>query len=899
MGEPELHKTEQRVKLWLLVVSLATIVLLVAAAFQENYFAEWRRLRAQYAEILRERATDERGKAAAEQFEIRIVQNYIPTLGAVDRCITCHAGVEDPRMVDQPQPFTTHPGRYLESHDPEKFGCTVCHQGQGRATEIADAHGDTPHWEHPLLPGRLAVAACPTCHADADLYGDGKYLARAGGDDARMAASDPLLYGRELVRQEGCLGCHVIDGKGGRLGADLTYVGAKTRHGFDFTHMGKDEPRTVTNWLMKHFIDPASVSPGTLMPATRHGEAGAAALTAYMLSLRRPAPGGYARHDGRGDRLPETGSDLYAAYCSSCHGEDGRESNVPGVRTPALNNPDVLGVAGDDYYRLIIAKGRSRSQMPPWGEGHGNLSREEIDRIVAHIREWEPVGARVDEISSRSGDFRKGRAYYDGLCAGCHGLNGEGGIGNALASATFLAIADDRFLAGSIIGGRPGTAMPAWKQLPRQAISDLLAYIRTWQPEPPTFEEVVASMAEVPAVENARIGRSLYKGNCQICHGERGVGDIGPSLTSSEFLGVVDDAYLHRAITEGRPATAMPAWQHLSAADVGALIAYLRSFHQQGPLKITARIPAGDYAVGEVHYRTSCSGCHGQRGGGGVGPQLANRVFLSSASDQMLFHWIANGRAGTAMKGFLSERQGPVQLTAEQIADVIAYLRHVGTSGDVPLSRAGVGNPRIGRQLFAGQCAACHGPAGEGASGPQLNNPAFLRTASDGFLTATLILGRSGTAMPRMIHGEAGVGQLPSENIQDIVAYVRLWESPDPWRKTRRITDMSPRAVTLGGGYYGRYCAGCHGPSGRGERDGPGYYAPALNNPEFLEAASDGFLLATIARGRSRTPMRPFGRGAGGIVSLDPRDIDEIVSFIRSWQGQAASNRGGSSNEEM
>jgi hypothetical protein len=39
-------------------------------------------------------------------------------------------------------------------------------------------------------------------------------------------------------------------------------------------------------------------------------------------------------------------------------------------------------------------------------------------------------------------------------------------------------------------------------------------------------------------------------------------------------------------------------------------------------------------------------------------------------------------------------------------------------------------------------------------------------------------------------------------------------------------------------------------------------YAPSINNPDFLRAAGDSFLLATIAVGRPGTPMRPFGKGA-------------------------------------
>ena len=96
--------------------------------------------------------------------------------------------------------------------------------------------------------------------------------------------------------------------------------------------------------------------------------------------------------------------------------------------------------------------------------------------------------------------------------------------------------------------------------------------------------------------------------------------------------------------------------------------------------------------------------------------------------------------------------------------------------------------------------------------------------------------------------------------------------------------EMTDSAIRNGEDMFSRYCAGCHGANGRGVLDGPDHYAPALNNPEFLAAASDGFLLATIARGRRGTPMRPFGEGAGGIVSLDSRHISDIVSYLRSWQ---------------
>jgi mono/diheme cytochrome c family protein len=143
-----------------------------------------------------------------------------------------------------------------------------------------------------------------------------------------------------------------------------------------------------------------------------------------------------------------------------------------------------------------------------------------------------------------------------------------------------------------------------------------------------------------------------------------------------------------------------------------------------------------------------------------------------------------------------------------------------------------------------------------------------------------------------MVQGREGLAEIPPDRVQDIVAYMRLWESPKSQSRPRRVAEMSDRAIRSGEQHYAPYCSGCHGPTGRGEAEGDAYFAPALNNPEFLSAASDGYLLATIARGRSRTPMRPFGEGAGGIASLKSETISDIVSFIRTWQTGPGTTRG-------
>ena len=78
---------------------------------------------------------------------------------------------------------------------------------------------------------------------------------------------------------------------------------------------------------------------------------------------------------------------------------------------------------------------------------------------------------------------------------------------------------------------------------------------------------------------------------------------------------------------------------------------------------------------------------------------------------------------------------------------------------------------------------------------------------------------------------------------------------------------------------FTKHCAACHG------ADGAGGLAPSLNNPVFQEAATAGFINATIAFGRRHTPMPGF-LGEGG---LDESTIQDLVAHVRSL-GTSASN---------
>ena len=193
------------------VFSLSIITLFGITAYKD-FTPEWKGFQIEYKNILLQMTTDPEQKKNIEKIPFGIKQIWNPELDIADRCITCHLGVSDFRFSNAPQPYKTHP-RLLESHQIQKFGCTVCHQGQGRATEKKDAHGYVIHWEKPILKGSYVQASCIKCHFDKKI------------EDAYL-----LSRGVKLIKESGCFGCHNISAfqpVAIKIGPDLERVGSK------------------------------------------------------------------------------------------------------------------------------------------------------------------------------------------------------------------------------------------------------------------------------------------------------------------------------------------------------------------------------------------------------------------------------------------------------------------------------------------------------------------------------------------------------------------------------------------------------------------------------------------------------------------------------------------------
>src|SRR5712672_1737518 len=154
-------------------------------------------------------------KKKTSDWDPAIVQINVAEANIVDRCESCHMGAREPLKItpaamtakgdkkpdEYAQAFVSHPEpELLRIHDPEKFGCSPCHQGNGRATtSVEKAHGNYEHWLWPLFSPGNYESGCQICHS-ADMV---------------LVSNDvgwTLSEGKDLYRQRGCVGCHRYEG---------------------------------------------------------------------------------------------------------------------------------------------------------------------------------------------------------------------------------------------------------------------------------------------------------------------------------------------------------------------------------------------------------------------------------------------------------------------------------------------------------------------------------------------------------------------------------------------------------------------------------------------------------------------------------------------------------------
>ncbi len=329
-------------------------------------------------------------------------------IARVDRCMTCHLGIDRPGFEDAKQPFRTHPHRELifATHPIARFGCTVCHQGQGPALDSVEwAHGHMERWDFPLLKGELVQASCRRCHREQD----------------EISLAPVYTQGKTLFETMGCFGCHNVQGyeKAEKVGPDLMRIKAKV------------DPA----WLVRWIQDPKGYLPRTKMPNFKLREDEAISIAAYLLHASEPEEAPLARYPG-GD--PGKGKALVARLgCLGCHrvGDEFPPPPRPVKMDPVEEilarfdfAPD-LGKIGskvnaDWLFRWLKDPKRFRptTRMP-----NLRLSDEEAGHLTAYLMTL----GRKRPIKGLEQELRKPERVKEGErlilkrgCFGCHDIRG-------------------------------------------------------------------------------------------------------------------------------------------------------------------------------------------------------------------------------------------------------------------------------------------------------------------------------------------------------------------------------------------------------------------------------------------------------------------------------------------
>lgn len=565
---------------------LAIISLIVLAihgvVFYNQFFAPWQDYQKEYFTRAAKASDNEAVKATLAARKPAIEQTIVKSFGPerIDRCRTCHIAADDPRFANADQPLRSHP--QIPGHKFETFGCTICHDGQGRAVDAWHAHEGGHDWPWPLLPKELIEANCVQCHSEPDW------------------PHAPLVNeGRRLFFARACYTCHTISGLSyGSIGPELTEVGKKRRHDF----------------IRQKIEDPRATNPTSTMPKQDLTDHQLTALTAFLKAqqgaeiARAPITQFVSQQQQRPEWLPvtqivgaqaaaienlppvERGQALLPQVgCLSCHKLGEQDGQV---------GPELAFTAVQRDHAWLMAHFRDPksvvpgSLMPPYP-----LPEAAFDSLSLYLLAQTPPPIPTAPAEQ-----------YQLLCARCHGEKGQGdGViaqyidpkPRDLTKAAFMKTKTRERLIASVREGVPGTSMAPWGGvLDDAAAGALVDYVLADMTQGSAARRVERKVPQTNPVpmsrESVTRGEEIYMNRCWGCHGKKADGhgpnaeDIVPrprNLRNKPFVSSVSYARLHESIQYGVQGTAMPAAGFDFALDeksIGDLINYIYSLNGMG-----------------------------------------------------------------------------------------------------------------------------------------------------------------------------------------------------------------------------------------------------------------------------------------------------------------------------
>lgn len=395
---------------------------------------------------------------------------------------------------------------------------------------------------------------------------------------ARLEAfvTGPTPRAGHALFQENCASCHQTDGTG------IPGLAPSIRNR-DFLAVASDEfirstikiGRTGTSMLARDDLSTQDVD----------------SIIAYLRDIPVVNPVSFSVDPHKhypGDA--ERGSDTYARYCASCHGENG-EGYSAGGAGPAIGLPGFVGVASDDFIFQTVKHGRIGTPMRSFmgARGLADLSEQEVGDVIAFLRAnvSNAVTAKIERDSApEPPDPKKGHTLFIANCAQCHQKDGKGmpGLAPSIRNRDFLALASDEFIKSTVVAGRHGTSMIPRPDLLGNQLDHIVAYLRDLHVPVPVEVAVNANMR---CEGNAESGEQLFTTYCASCHGPRGegysAGGSGPGIGLPGFLSVASDDYIFQTVKRGRIGTPMRPFigpegiANLQESDIHDVIVYLRS----------------------------------------------------------------------------------------------------------------------------------------------------------------------------------------------------------------------------------------------------------------------------------------------------------------------------------
>ena len=377
--------------LWFALSSLGMLGVLGISPVKD-YFREYRGYQNEYRVLLLRRAGSLQEVRRAEALSVGIRQIWIPELdNHVDRCPTCHLGVEDSKMAQSAAPFRAHPRTPHTPVDFQRFGCVVCHQGQGRATTLAEAHGRAPDWDSPILPVRYTEAACGRCH-----------------EDDVVPEASLLSAGRLLMNRAGCFGCHKAAG----------HEGWKS----DAPDLNGLAQKTDANWLKAWLKSPQSLRAGTWMPDFHLAEAEIDSLVAFLWAQPPSAAEQLGAEAGPGGADADRGKILFSeSRCISCHTVGGKGNG---------SAPELEGIGSKVNRRWLVAfLGNPQAFQPGTRMPRYHLDSQQLGDLAEYLMQEladssAPAVGPPFKPSQKS--IQLGEKVYKMYgCAGCHRIAGR------------------------------------------------------------------------------------------------------------------------------------------------------------------------------------------------------------------------------------------------------------------------------------------------------------------------------------------------------------------------------------------------------------------------------------------------------------------------------------------